>query len=169
MRQGEGTNTTTTTTAQAKNSTHRNIPCAASGNLPLAGQVKPSLASVRPRRKGTLGPPKNSTATCPPSTHRSAKETSGCAFLMGKSKSLTIPNPALASSVLSGENRMVAPLDPPVLSSCLYVPVWRGRRRRCQGRPQKKDNEGCFFICDATNVPLACHANRMAMGQALAF
>jgi hypothetical protein len=54
------------------------VPCSALKRTTLAGHVLPSGASVRPSPCRIFGPPRSSTATAPPSVHRSAYEIVGC-------------------------------------------------------------------------------------------
>mmetsp|Transcript_51066 Transcript_51066/g.143755 ORF Transcript_51066/g.143755 Transcript_51066/m.143755 type:complete len:280 (-) Transcript_51066:127-966(-) len=96
-------------------------PTSGSGSRPGA-MASSSGASERPPRKSIFGPPVCSIALYAASTHRSAKDTPGNFSLIGSRSFLAASSPVLPGSFASRGWRIVAPLEPPVISALQYVP-----------------------------------------------
>ena len=90
--------------------------------------------------------------------YRSAWLISGCAFFTGSSRSRMMLRPALSGSSLSGANRMVAPLHPPVPSCLLYVPA------ACHAMRMAMGHAFAFWLMSADRISLRSASTLTAVG-----
>ena len=82
---------------------------------PSGVTVEGSMASTRPARHGTEGPPAASMAVTPASVKRSAYDTAGNCCLTGSSLATILSRPALPPCMSSSLKRIVPCPEPPVL------------------------------------------------------